>query len=421
MNNGNEFLGEINFRPGVEIDLQREFLRSRNSFVHDFAVFVDRQDDGQNFIYDLEYFNRMEQFFSNLALSNKFSYRIGRHFLFWTMCAVFFGTIYGSVWNYGPKGTNAYVEAVMYLPLHMFLSYMIIYFLFPRYLFTGKYLSLATGIVILIPLTAMFSFLISLWWITPYRETLGIEPPSTSKNIFHGFMAGLRGSNTVAGFVAAIKLLKHWYFKKEENTLLEKQKLKAELEVLKAQLQPHFLFNTLNNLYSLILQQSKQAPEVVLKLSELLRYILAESAKNKILLTRELSILKNYISLEQIRFGNRLDMTINIQGDLDNKLIAPLLFLPLVENAFKHGAKEMLEQPWMSLDIIVNENNLKFKLINSNTTQSETNSFSSGIGLQNLEKRLSLLYSGKHELRIVNEGESFLVSLQLELETNGQR
>lgn len=360
----------------------------------------------------------MDQFFSNLALSDKFSYRLGRHFLFWGLCVVFFGTIYGSLWNYGPKGANAYVEAVMYLPLHMFMSYMIIYFLFPRYLFTGKYFSLTVGIIILIPMTALLSFLFSQWWITPYREALGIEPPS--KNLYSGFMAGLRGSNTVAGFVAAIKLVKHWYFKKEENTLLEKEKLKAELEVLKAQLQPHFLFNTLNNLYSLILQQSKQAPEVVLKLSELLRYILTESAKNKILLTRELSILKDYIALEHIRFGSRLDMTINIHGDLDNKLIAPLLFLPLVENTFKHGANEILEQPWMSLDIAVNENTLKFKLINSNATRSEISAFSSGIGLQNLNKRLLLLYPGKHELRIVNEGESFLVSLLLELEPNEQ-
>ena len=232
-------------------------------------------------------------------------------------------------------------------------------------------------------------------------------------------MAGLRGSNTVAGFAAAIKLVKHWYFKKEENTLLEKEKLKAELEVLKVQLQPHFLFNTLNNLYSLILQQSKQAPEVVLKLSELLRYILTESAKSKIPLTRELSILKNYINLEQLRFGNRLDTNINIQGDLDNKLIAPLLLLPLIENAFKHGANEIIEQPWMSLDIVVNENRLKFKLINGKATQLEKNLFSSGIGLQNLEKRLSLLYPDKYDLRITNEDESFLVSLHLALETSG--
>lgn len=359
----------------------------------------------------------MEQFFANLTLSNQFSYRIGRHVLFWTMCVVFFGTIYGSFWNYGPTGTNAYIEAAMYLPLHMFMSYMILYFLFPRYLFTGKYFSLAIGIIILIPLTALFSFLVAQWWITPYREASGIEPPS--KNIVQGFMAGLRGSNTVAGFAAAIKLVKHWYFKKEENTLLEKEKLKAELEVLKVQLQPHFLFNTLNNLYSLILQQSKQAPEVVLKLSELLRYILTESAKSKIPLTRELSILKNYINLEQLRFGNRLDININIQGDLDNKLIAPLLLLPLIENAFKHGANKIIEQPWMSLDIVVNENRLKFKLINGKATQLENNLFSSGIGLQNLEKRLSLLYPDKYDLRITNEDESFLVSLHLALETSG--
>ena len=225
-------------------------------------------------------------------------------------------------------------------------------------------------------------------------------------------MAGLRGSNTVAGFVAAIKLLKHWYFKKEENTLLEKQKLKAELEVLKAQLQPHFLFNTLNNLYSLILQQSKQAPEVVLKLSELLRYILAESAKNKILLTRELSILKNYISLEQIRFGNRLDMTINIQGDLDHKLIAPLLFLPLVENAFKHGIETAENSAFLNVSLVCNEKELYFRCENS---FDEENTSIPGIGIANLKKRLDLLYPNKHSLKLNSENHIFKAELKLKL------
>ncbi len=356
----------------------------------------------------------MEKFLSEFVLSNRFSYRIGRHLLFWIMCVLFFSAIYGSYWDSGiPFKPHAFIDAIIYLPLHMFMSYMIIYFLFPRYLFKGKYLSLVAGIIILIPVTAILSFVTSHWIIDPFHQSIGIA--ARKHSLFSGFLAGLRGSNTVAGFAVAIKLMKYWYIKKEENTQLEKEKLKAELEVLKGQLQPHFLFNTLNNLYSLILQQSKQAPEVVLKLSELLRYMLVETANSKILLTKELSIIKNYIVLEQIRFGNRLDLSLTIEGNLEDIEIEPLLFLPLVENAFKHGANEMLDHAWISLNISASESYLNFKLINGKpATAKQEVGISTGIGLQNLRKRLTLIYPGRHTLKILEEEEKYMVSLQLQ-------
>jgi LytS/YehU family sensor histidine kinase len=355
----------------------------------------------------------MELFLSELVLSNKTVYRIGRHLLFWVACVFFFVTIYGSFWNYGYNITNTYKEAILFLPAHMFMSYSILYILIPRYLLTGRYISLIIGIIVLLPITAFISFELSQWLITPLRNSQGIEPPS--KSLFLGLMAGLRGSNTVAGFAASIKLVKYWYFKKEENAILEKEKLKAELEVLKGQLHPHFLFNTLNNLYSLVLQQSKQAPEVVLKLSELLRYILTESQSRLICLSKELSILRSYIELEQARFGERLELTLNIKGDIHDQKIAPLLLLPLVENAFKHGANEMLEYPWLSLDIAVTEQHLKLKLINGKPATNQTSIFSSGIGLQNLKKRLALIYPNQHQFQTISEEESFIVNLELEL------
>ncbi|HWA36204.1 MAG TPA: histidine kinase, partial [Cyclobacteriaceae bacterium] len=233
-------------------------------------------------------------------------------------------------------------------------------------------------------------------------------------------MAGLRGSNTIAGFAAAIKLIKHWYNKKMENERLEKEKLKAELELLKNQLHPHFLFNTLNNLYSLIIQKSNHAPEVVLKLADLLRFMLTESSKNKIALTQEIDILKSYMALEQLRFGERLDLTVNMNGDPGNKMIAPLLLLPFAENAFKHGANASLDQPWVSMDIEVKNNNLKFKMINgkapNGTGLSSSKSFPSGIGLQNVRRRLDVLYPGKYVLRTLEQDESFIVNLNVELE-----
>lgn len=361
----------------------------------------------------------MERFLSQLVLSNSVTYRLGRHCLFWVLCIFFFVTIYGSFWGYQNNVPNTFFEAVAFLPAHMFLSYTIIYVVIPRFLFTGRYFSIVVSVILLIIVTAFISYAISRLVVTPFRLANGLVPPS--KSLFLGLLAGLRGSNTVAGFAVSIKLVKYWYLKKEENASLEKEKLQAELEVLKGQLHPHFLFNTLNNLYSLILQNSKQAPDVVLKLSELLRYMLMESKNGFIPLSKEISMIRHYIALEQVRFGDRLDLGLNLKGDVENINIAPLLLLPVVENAFKHGANEMLERPWISLDICLTDSKLKLKLINGKPPYSnKLNSLSSGIGLTNLKKRLDLLYPGKHKLQTSNEEESYTVNMELELNNHGQ-
>ena len=340
-----------------------------------------------------------------------------RHAAFWLAWYLFHAIIYGGCWRGGAESSFyiSAVEAAIFMPVHMFLSYSIIYFLFPRFLFKGRYIQTIIGFAILLIVTAMLSHFFSRTFIVYFRQQMGIFFPVNT--LLHGMMAGLRGSNTVAGFAAAITLTKHWYFRKTENERLEKEKLRAELELLKGQLHPHFLFNTLNNLYSLVIQKSGDAPEVVLKLSELLRYMLTESSKHKISLEQELSIVKNYMALERIRFGERLDLSVHVNGDFKNKNIAPLLLLPFVENAFKHGANEMLEQPWVSLDIEVRNNLLQFKMINGKMPHGTGTTFSPGIGLQNVRRRLEMLYMGRYDLRTREEDESFVVNLNLDLET----
>ena len=155
---------------------------------------------------------------------------------------------------------------------------------------------------------------------------------------------------------------------------------------------------------------------MVLKLSSLLRYVLTECQQGMIDLTKELTILNHYISLEQIRFGNRLDLSVCVEGDLDHKSIAPLLLLPLVENSFKHGANEMLDQAWISISISIAGTQLKCKVINGKPFDQRTNiPFSSGIGLQNLRKRLALIYPNNHELRITDNAENFTANLIINL------
>jgi LytS/YehU family sensor histidine kinase len=233
-------------------------------------------------------------------------------------------------------------------------------------------------------------------------------------------MSGLRGGLQTGGFAAMITLVKHFYRKDQANQQLIQEKLTAELQLLKAQVHPHFLFNTLNNLYSLTLLKSDHAPEVVLKLSALLRYMLYECNAPLVPLHREIRMMQDYVELEKLRYGDRLDLALNVQGNPGGKAVAPLLLLPFLENAFKHGASEQLDQAWIALDLTVKGNLLKMKLINGVSEATEPTgpgTGAHGIGLQNVRKRLDLLYPGRYELKSLREAETFMVTLSLSLET----
>ena len=365
----------------------------------------------------------MSPFTRNFIFSNRPYYRVARHAAFWLVWAVFFGIIYANK----PSGSGgdvlvmihsyplSFIEAVIFTPNHVMFSYLIMYFLLPRYLLEGRYLAFVVGIIGAIVLTqavAFFSTSLLIAWVRDW-----LQLPQPSRNFYFALMAGLRGGMTVGGFAATIKLMKYWYQKQQDNQQLTQQNLTNELQLLKSQLHPHFLFNTLNNLYALTLRNSPQSPELVLQLSELLSYMLYGCNAPKVALVQELAMLHNYIALERMRYGERLDVSVIISGDVDGKLIAPLLLLPFVENAFKHGTSEQLDQAWISLDLTIREQALKFKLINGRNPDVPVRANGEGIGLQNVRKRIMLLYPGQYDLTLVNEEESFMVTLILTLET----
>ncbi|HET8861574.1 histidine kinase [Marivirga sp.] len=289
----------------------------------------------------------MTSFLSSFIYSNEIPWRITRHICFWTAYVIFATLLYGSKGvgvTYGhPDQIEilglAFVEAIFFLPIHILFSYGLIYLLIPRFLFKGQYMLLFLSTLSLMILVAALSFVIANTLVSSFRDSLGI--PSPPSYFFFGLMAGLRGGTTVAGFAAAIKLSKYWYQKHWANQALEKQNLQAELQLLKSQIHPHFLFNTLNNLYSLTLMRSENAPNVVLKLSDLLSYMLYECNQPKVVLEKELKLMYGYIELEKLRYGSRLDVQMKVVGTAKNQLIAPLLFLPFLENAFKFGVSEM--------------------------------------------------------------------------------
>lgn len=356
----------------------------------------------------------MNDFFTRLALSNDIRSRVGRHVLFWVAAWLFQGIIYSFMYpdiGYHMTVILSFTEALLYLPMHMFLAYSISYLVLPLLAFKRKFWWSLLSVLVLIVITALLSPLSLMFLVEPFRDFIGA--PSKNLNVFYSFMGGLRGALTVSGFFVAIKLLKHWYLKSSENERLEREKLRAELDALKSQLHPHFMFNTLNSIYSMALLNSPNTAESIHRLSSLMRYMIAESHEPIVPLEQELHIIRTYIELEKGRLGDRLDHSINIQGPLAGNQIAPLLLLPFVENSFKHGAFESEDQGWMSLDISLKGDELFFKLINGKNQLSSHPP--SGIGLMNVKKRLELLYPQAHELRIKEDEETFVVSLRLQL------
>jgi len=228
----------------------------------------------------------------------------------------------------------------------------------------------------------------------------------------------------IAGFAVMIKLIKRWWLKQKQTEQLFHEKTKAELQLLKAQVHPHFLFNTLNNIYYFTLSSSPKAPEMINKLAGILHYILNECNQPLIPLQKEINMLRDYMALEKIRYGEQMDMTIQIQeedspprqGEAGRGLIAPLLLIPFVENSFKHGTSKMLAHPWVKLQVIIENNTLHFSITNSRPPEAETQLKKGNIGLKNVKKRLELLYPGTHELNIVSKPESFFVYLKVQLQ-----
>ena len=328
--------------------------------------------------------------------------RILLHSLFWLTVLIYFTIGYAQNGNY----TLEFFRSLAFLPNHIWLAYVFFYFLIPRFVYKNKiFTSIGLGIFF-IGLNMYFSYLIN-------YKFLGSG--LLNKATYWSLGASLLGSLTILGIAVSIKLLRNWYKEKSENMLIKQEKMSAELKILKSQIHPHFLFNTLNNIYSLSLEKSPAAPGVILKLADLLRYMIYDCNEELGSLVKELEMMDHYIELEKMRYGDRLEVSKSYSGEIEGKLIPPLLFLPLLENCFKHGTSRQINQCWISIYLNVENDILQLKLINSKISEENTAPFSGGIGLQNVEKRLQLLYKDRYIIKFLPGEENFTVSLLLHL------
>ncbi len=209
--------------------------------------------------------------------------------------------------------------------------------------------------------------------------------------------------------------IRSWYEQQSIMQELKQEKTTAELQLLKSQVHPHFIFNTLNNIYAVTFKKSPETANYLLKLASFLDYNLYNSQQEYVGLEEELDYIQNFVALQKLRFGEKVDVSFHRYGKTDNLKIAPLLLLPLIENCFKHGVGSSVEDSWVRVEVSGKEGEINFKIENSKEPNCTTGSKNGGLGLENVKKRLELIYPGCHELRLFEEPNAYLALLKIKI------
>lgn len=299
--------------------------------------------------------------------------------------------------------------------------YVMLYLIFPNFILKNRYVAGLVSIIVLWFLCGALNLVLLGKVMQPFLamilppENIPATPRLPGMSFFMAVIATNKGAFTITASALMLKFGKHWYHHQHRSLQLQKENTEAQLQLLTAQVHPHFLFNTLNNVYSKTQKESPEGSQMIMGLSDLLRYILYEGRKPLVLLDKELQMILEYINLEKIRYGNKLDLHYLVTDKTKDIYIAPLLLLPFVENCFKHGTSNMLQNPWINLTIEIKNTTLVMKLMNGKSNTNKNVQQKPGIGIDNVRKRLDFLYKDKHELQIREEEEVFIVDLQIEL------
>jgi Histidine kinase len=366
-----------------------------------------------------------------LIFSDQRNRRIYRHVIFWSCWFLYLSCT--QLRNQTPDdiGLDHFIiyqlgVSANRVLLQMLFCYPFVYFVIPRYFREKKF-------------KMFFLFLclmsVGLYWITYldyyyfwsnnhsfiFFNIPKVIPLTTFQCEYFSLYSNLHCTGTLMAvtFLLSVKYYKNWYNKERENEQLISQNSQAELQLLKAQVHPHFLFNTLNNIYSLMLDDSPKAITVLKELSGMILYMTNECAESLVPVNKEIKMLLDYIGLEKIRYGERLEMVIDIRQDHpDSLLIAPLLLIPFVENSFKHGASKTVSQTRIHLVISIEREWLEFTISNPVSQIPEPETRRIKIGLQNVKKRLQILYPEKHMLNFRESNEIFTVTMKIFLGKN---
>lgn len=332
------------------------------------------------------------------------------HLLFWaTLFAVMVNSGHISSRQYGYGWGFTIGNELIGLGFYAMLVYFNLRYLIPQYL--AKQAFLYFGLV-----------LVACAVVTPI-EVLVLYVKYAGMSVFRAQLVGNQGSifmgNVFVTLLSTIlRVIMDWWRYQNEKQALVTQTMQSELRFLKSQINPHFLFNTLNNLYALTLKKSDQAPMIVLKLSEIMRYMLYECNEKKVLLSKEIQYIQNYLDLERLRQPKESEISFQVSGQISDQMVAPLLFVPFLENSFKHGLNHYVQDGgFVRARLLVQGEDMEFVIENSKmpAIPKQEHPKSGGIGLTNVRQRLKILYPENHELIIQDEPDKYSVTLLLKM------
>lgn len=304
---------------------------------------------------------------------------------------------------------NGSIPLIVIVFLTLATAYFNLNYLVPKFLLEEKYV---TYLVSLVTLLIVFCAIYTLWYIFFLEYFFKVTDHESYQKAYLNNIFELA---IMLMITTAFKLSKDWFRQQQINRDLSTEKLKAEVQFLRTQINPHFLFNTLNNLYGLALKKSDKTPEAIIKLSEMMEYMLYESDENLVPLDKETKYIQTYVEIEKLRYLPNRDIQLDISPKIANYSIAPFILLPFVENAFKHGENLAEENTFIHISITIKNDYLDFIIKNSKPSSSldTANNGCSGVGIQNVKKRLRLLYKDKHHLTINDTEKHFVVNLEI--------
>lgn len=344
-------------------------------------------------------------------------YRLLRHLLFWVATVAIATFVQGLFYQ---DFTISFYENMILLIPKIAAAYFLAYYQIPQLIFRRKYWKFALSFLLSAYLLMIFCRFLAVHVVEEFfRE--GIFVQESIYEIITDWKVLLKvyffRVYTIGLVLALLKLIKDHFAEIHQREILEKEKATAELNFLKAQLHPHFLFNTLNNVYVLTLQKSDKAPEMLIKLSDMLDYMLYQCNAPTIPIGKELTLLENYIALERLRYGDRLELQFNQQVDREQTPIAPLILLSLMENAFKHGVSGAIKNPVIRFDLKVEDQRLHLELFNTKPAHIQTDpmNYKKGIGVSNIRRQLELIYPEQYEFTVEEKETSYLVKLHINL------
>lgn len=351
---------------------------------------------------------------TNKISSNRFNYTIERvfggdfmyHAIFWI---VFFLFLIIQKSQQGVPFAENLLEAFINVLFYGAIVYVNIFYLFPKFMITGK---IGTYLLLLFA---------SVMMITPMKTLTfyGVKAVDTTitmfmeKNLNNFFLSIF----FMACASSIYKIINDWASQRREKVDLQRQTLRSELNFLRSQINPHFLFNTLNSLYALTLKKSDKAPEIVLRLSEMMRYMLYECNERYVPLEKEINYISNYLELEKIRHKGKCDIEFEMIGAVGNQKIAPLLFIPFIENSFKHGLNSQIIDGFVDIILNIKDDSVAMNIKNSKSEAKPKapSKISGGVGLVNVRRRLNLLYPERYDLKLTESPNEYEVNIDINL------